>query len=344
MPSCDHAFEEFPFDDQVQAPFRVQPGLQRLRAGEATFSLLKPGSRHQREKMAVLSGMPQEAMQRVGGFDETKALDAACWLLAKDHPDAFTWDGERLTAAHVGVSWSHQHGVQVHAGGAFGLGDEIPRCLKALDPTWQRAGLLSLSIAEDLAIVDGTTGKVPWMCVALPSRWSPREKVGGHFAEIHQAVADNKVLMAAAEHLMRLVCKPDALRRYVWSVTDHPRLNAHPIATGHAPWLAAAFQTQRTGTYAATPTQAHGEPRSQEGPAAWFRHERQTFMPVPAIGQAVFAIRVDVQPMHRVVRNAWHARRLHDAIASMGEDVLRYRRLHLVRDDLLAWLDNHAKH
>jgi dimethylamine monooxygenase subunit A len=129
---------------------------------------------------------------------------------------------------------------------------------------------------------------------------------------------------------MRLVCRPERLERHVWSVTDHARLNAHPNVVHQGLWLPAAFMSQAAG--------APGD----QGPAAWFRAERQSFLPLPERSQAVFAIHVDVQPLHRVVHDAARAQRLHDAIASMSEAVLEYRRLREVRDVLLDWLDARA--
>jgi dimethylamine monooxygenase subunit A len=317
--------DTFAFDDEVQAPFRMQPGLKRVPDDRAQFTPLEPGSRHQREKLAVLSATAGDAMQTVAGFDARPALDAVCARIATEHPTCFTWDGEGLQASKLGVS-VRGDALHVDASGVFGLGDEIPRCLDALEPAWRRAGLLALALAEDLAIVDGGTGHVPWMCVALPSRWAPRDKVGRHFVEIHRPVADNATLLKAGEHLLRLVCRPERLERHVWSVTDHARLNAHPDVVHQGPWLPAAFTSQAAG--------APGD----HGPGAWFRAERQSFLPLPERTQAVFAIHVDVQPLHRVVHDAARARRLHDAIASMSEAVLDYRRLREVRSVLLAWL------
>ena len=45
----------FDFDVAVNPPFRMQPGLRRLAPGSAQLTPLAPGSRHQREKLAVLS-------------------------------------------------------------------------------------------------------------------------------------------------------------------------------------------------------------------------------------------------------------------------------------------------
>ena len=46
----------------VTAPFRMQPGLRRVAPGASQLTASAPGSRHLREKMAVLGGMPTQAL------------------------------------------------------------------------------------------------------------------------------------------------------------------------------------------------------------------------------------------------------------------------------------------
>jgi hypothetical protein len=314
----------FDFDAAVQAPFRMQPGLRRVPADTPQLTPLAPGSRHQREKLAVLGAWRDEALQAEPGFDATPALHGLCTHAAAEHPTQFTWSDGRAEAIGIGVGVDAAGDVVTSGPGAFGLGDELPRCIDALPRAWRLAGLLALAFAEDFAIVDGASGRIPWLAVALPSRWAPREKVGRHFAEVHAPVADSATLLAAGAHLMRLVCGADRWERFVWNVTDHPRLNAHPRFVDEAAWR-------------------HVDPTPDAvGAAAWFRSERQSFVPLPAIGQAVFTIGVDVVPLAEAIAPPGRARRLHDAIVSMTPAVLAYRRLDGVRAPLLAWLAERA--
>jgi dimethylamine monooxygenase subunit A len=317
--------ESFDFDAAVHAPFRMQPGLRRVRDGAPQLTPLAPGSRHQREKLAVLFALRDEAMLAAPGFDPEPALDALCTQAQAEHPGHFTFDGTRAIAPRLGVGVDAQSDVIAAKAGAFGLGDELPRCLESLPREWRRAGLLALAFAEDIAIVDGDTARIPWLCVALPSRWAPREKVGRHFAEVHAPVADSATLLVAGEHLMRLVCKSDRWERFVWNVTDHPRLNAHPRTIDHeAAWVGVDGLSALPG-------------------AAWFRSERQSFVPLPEHRQAAFLIGVDVVPLAAVIDRPERAQRLHDAIESMSPAVLAYRGLAVVRGPLLAWLDERAR-
>lgn len=308
----------FDFDAAVVAPFRMQPGLRRLAPGSTQLTPLGPGSRHQREKLAVLTAFWPQALLQRDGFDATAALAALCAHAATEHPGAWQWDGQRAHAMHLGTAADAQGQVEQTATGAFGLGDEVARCLHGLPAAWRLAGLLSLAFAEDFAIVDSSDGTIPWLAVALPSHWAPETKVGHHFATVHAPVADNTLLLKASESLMRLACGSERWERFVWNVTDHPRLHAHPARVGSERW-------QHTSV-----------------PQAWWRTERQTFIPVPAQNsgapQAIFTIHVQVQPLQDALTTPARARALHDAIQSMSPAVRAYRGLVAVQQPLLQWL------
>ncbi|HEY6086344.1 MAG TPA: heme-dependent oxidative N-demethylase subunit alpha family protein [Burkholderiaceae bacterium] len=313
----------FDFDSAVSTPFRMQPGLRRMADAATHLMPMAAGSRHQREKLAILSAQPEQALQVVAGFDASPAFHALAAHAAREHPQAFTWDGERACAPVLGVAVHGDHRVEEHASGSFGLGDEIGRCLRGLSPKWRLAGLLSLAFVEDFALVDGATGTLPWLAVALPSHWAPEDKVGRHFREVHAPVADNELLLRAGDHLMRMVCGPERWERFVWNVTRHPRLNAHPASVDHAPWPADAFADARA-------------------PSAWWRTERQTFIALPGRTQAVFTIQVQIEALGSAIDSAERAARLHDAVATMSDAVLAYRSLSTVRDPLLRWLATKA--
>ncbi|MBI5721078.1 MAG: DUF3445 domain-containing protein [Burkholderiales bacterium] len=331
----------FDFDAAVQAPFRMQPGLRRMAPGAAHLTPLAPGSRHQREKLAVLSAFAPQALLRRAGFDARPALHALARHAAAEHPQAFSWDGRRAEALllstavecdageaddRMGEAVEAQNAAETvrvvqMAPGRFGLGDEVARCLQGLPAGWRLAGLVALAFAEDFAIVDARDGTVPWLAVTLPSHWAPEEKVGRHFAAVHAPVADNALLLKASDSLVRLVSGADAgarWERFVWTVTDHPRLHAHPARLAHPRW------------------------RDTPVERAWWRTERQTFIPLPEMAQAIFTIEVALTPLAEAVADPARARALHAAIASMSEAVLAYRGLAGVREPLLACLAERA--
>ena len=312
--------EAFDFSFAVRSPFRMQPGLRRLSPTAAVLTPLRAGSRAQREKLAVLSAFPGEALLTTQGFDPMPALDALMRHATSTSPDALTWDGHRVEALHLGVAVDDQGRIHPTRSGDFGLGKELPTCLEGLAPEWRLAGLLSLIFAEDLAIVDGSSGSLNWMAVCLPSFWSPAEKIGRRFAEVHAPVADNGLLLTAAESLMRLVSGPDRWERFVWNVTPHPRLHGHPSRLDPRGWDL-------------TPVAS-----------AWWRTERQAFLPVAgSIGaQAVFTIRVEVTPLVQALRTAEQAQALRDALASQSAAVQAYRHLDGVALPLMDWLEEQA--
>src|SRR5512140_425402 len=190
----------FDFDAAVSAPFRMQPGLRRLPAGAPQLTPLAPGSRHQREKLAVLSAFAGQALLCRDGFDATPALHALCAHAAAERPDSLAWDGHRASALRLGTAVAGYE-VEQLAAGSFGLGDEVARCLRGLPPPWRLAGLLSLAFAEDFAIVDAADGTIPWLAVTLPSHWAPETKVGRHFIQVHAPVADNALIVSASAAL-----------------------------------------------------------------------------------------------------------------------------------------------
>lgn len=306
----------FDFEAAVTAPFRMQPGLRRLPAAATQLTPLAAGSRAQREKLAVLFAFAPQALCAREGFDDRPALAALCAEAARQCPAAWSWDGRTASARHLGVRVA-EGGAEQFAAGAFGLGDEVLRCVLAQAPPWRLPALLSLAFAEDFAIVDARDASVPWLAVALPSFWAPETKVGRHFAEVHAPVADGELIRRSGEALVALVAGGERWERFVWNVTDQPRLHAHPARTPRERW----------------PRQGGGEL-----PPAWWRTERQTFLPVPAARQCVFTIAVDVQPLAAAIDTPARAARLHAAVSTMSPAVLDYRGLTPVREPLLHWL------
>jgi hypothetical protein len=192
--------------------------------------------------------------------------------------------------------------------------------LAALDARMPAADAPELAYQEDFAVLDGETGTLPWLCVCVPSHWAPEEKVGLGFAALHAPVADNQLLVSSSMQLVQLVTGGDCWERFVWTVSPSPRYDQHPRRHTRTPW----------------PGASDPDAFAQ---SCWFRAERQTFFPVGGgTRQAMFTIRVMLQPLAEVVAEFGRARRLHDAIASMTDAVLAYKGLSPARAPLLRWL------
>lgn len=306
----------FDFEHAVGTPFRMQPGLRRLATGAAQLTPARPGSAHQREKLSVLSAFAGDALVQRDGFDPAPALHALCRHAAVEHPRSWQWDGRVALACGLGVGVDAVTGSAAqHTPGTFGLGDEVLRCLSSLAPAQRLTALLCLAFEEDFALVDAASATVPWMAVCLPSHWAPRDKVGRHFAAIHAPVPDADRLRQAGAALARLVAGDERWERFVWNVTDHPRLHAHPTRV---------------------PTQRWTERDPLSGRLrAWWRTERQTFLPIPDASQSLFLIHVQVRPLDEAVDTSQRAGALAQSLASMSPAVLAYRNLAAVRDELV---------
>ena len=302
----------------VTAPFRMQPGLRRLAPGAPQLTPLRPGQRVLREKLAVLAAFAPQALLAAPGFDAAPALAALCEHAAAEHPSAWRRQAGAWQAPLLG--WSLVGDEPRADGDAL---PEIGSCLSALPSAWRLPALLCLAFAEDFAVIDGGSARIPWLAVCLPSNWAPDEKVGRHFAEVHAPVADNQLLVSASDHLARLVTQADRWERFVWTITRHPRLHAHPDRVDPAPW---------------SPTATADELASR----AFFRTEHQTFIPVAGLHQAVFTIRVGLAPLAQALADPAQARQVHDALSTMSPSVLAYRGLTDARDRLLDWLARRA--
>jgi hypothetical protein len=184
------------------------------------------------------------------------------------------------------------------------------------------AAPLELAFEEDFAVLDGATGTLPWLCVCVPSHWAPEEKLGLDFAAVHGPVADNAALIAASRHLVGLATSGECWERFVWTLSPSGRHDQHPRRHARTPW----------------PVDSDDEAFARR---CWLRAERQTFFPVGrGTAQAVFSIRVMLQPLVDAVQKPEAAMRMRDSLGSMSAAVLDYKNLAAAREPLLRWLDS----
>jgi hypothetical protein len=193
--------------------------------------------------------------------------------------------------------------------------------IAAQAPWWRQSETpLELAFEENFAVLDGATGTLPWLCVCVPSHWAPEDKLGLDFAALHAPVADNAALLAASRQLVALATGGDCWERWVWTISPSARHDQHPRRHARTPWPS----TEDPDAFAG---------------GCWLRAERQVFLPVGrATRQAVFSIRVMLQPLTQAVSSPETAQRLHDSLASMSQAVLEYKNLAPAREPLLRWL------
>jgi hypothetical protein len=307
-----------PFDPaSIRAPFRMQPGLRRMAPGTPHLTPNQGDSPQLAAKLAVLTHHADQALCALPGFDDTAVIAALCRQARRDAPEALRERDDGGFDAPL-LGWS-LFGATNEVVGA-GL-PAIGTCLAALPARWRPTALLCLAFAEDFAVIDAASTRIPWLAVCLPSHWAPLDKLGRPFADVHAPVADNRLLLQAAEALARLVCSPDPWERFVWTLTPLASHDGHPGRQPAPPWPPAL---------------------DAEGIAdiAWLRTEHQTFIGMPGQAQAVFTILVELQPLRTAAPTCGRA--IHTALASMSPAVLDYRGLGPAHGRLLDWLARHG--
>ena len=150
------------------------------------------------------------------------------------------------------------------------------------------------------------------LAVAFPSGWPVRARGGATLAELHGPVADGERLRAATPALSEALLAKGPFVQHVWGLDPSGRLDRDPLAPD-------------------------AEPPSCPSPERWWlRVERQTTLPLPALGRALFCIRPYLVPLPALTAEQRGV--LRSAIASMSPEALRYKGVAEVRDALVAWL------
>lgn len=244
-------------------------------------------------------------------------------------PDLFLRD------AQAGAYADHKRAV-LGAMPARGLvGEADPAVLKAIaDAYAAQTGVrlaadtraLAEGLQEDFVILNDEADamRTRFLSVCFPSNWNPAEKLGLDFSAIHAPVADNALLQAGGRGIVDMAFRQARMLRHVWLLTPNGDLAQHP-ETRRTRWedaLAAADA-------------AHGRLIDQ----VFFRVERQTTLPLPALRRGVFFIRILVAPLADVLAvTPARASELAEALASMSEAVVAYRGMTAAGPQLIAEL------
>ncbi len=191
---------------------------------------------------------------------------------------------------------------------------------------------LAVGMQEDFVILHDeeeagtTTMRARFLSVCFPSNWAPAEKLGLDFAAIHAPVADNALLQTGARGIIDMAFRQAPMLRHVWLLTPNGDLAQHP-ETRRTRWEDALAAADAPG----------GSGRLLD--QVFFRVERQTTLPLPALRRGVFFIRVMAAPLAGVLAVApGRAIELCETLASMSEAVVAYRGMTAVRDRLCAEL------
>lgn len=180
--------------------------------------------------------------------------------------------------------------------------------LKKYDPSFiidaNRDGLvyhLTMNMQEDWVLfAPNKNGKLSAqiLSVHLPSGWNPKEKANMTFAEIHEPVADNSLIMKASDHIASTICNKGPYIRHVWAISNTGSLSRRPDLVP--------------------------EREDNNLDQLWFRCERQVTIPVE--GRAsLFLIRVYVLPLREVFQDLEKKKVIIDSINSMSDTVIDYK-------------------
>lgn len=240
-----------------------------------------------------------------------------------------------LRDAHVAAYAEHKRRVLGAAPARGHVGEADPDVLQAIADAYAAqtgvrlapdARALAEGLQEDFVILhdEADAMRTRFLSVCFPSNWNPAEKLGLDFSAIHAPVADNALLQAGGRGIIDMAFRQARMLRHVWLLTPNGDLAQHP-ETRRTRWEDALTAADVAG----------GRLTDQ----VFFRVERQTTLPLPALRRGVFFIRILVAPLADVLAVApARAGELAEALASMSEAVVAYRGMTAVRERLCAEL------
>jgi hypothetical protein len=303
----------------VRPPYLMRPDLVRLGRvdgavdpGPATLTRVDDERpRYLAERAARLRDVP-ERVRAVDPEADHDRLHAAGWALARElgreRPELLLLEGDRLILPDLGIVVERSGAVQ-SMGGVAGESAEVADALAArlasVPPALRPLEAIMSTLQEDLVVMrGGGEGRAAYLHVAFPSGWDPAARAGASFLALHDPVPESEALREAARAMVAAMIGKGPFVRYVWSVSEGLSLDRHP-ASRAAPAGAGA------AAGAASPL--------------GFRAERQTTVPLAALGMAAFLIRIYVAPLEAVVAEPSRREALASALASMSPAVRRYK-------------------
>jgi len=163
---------------------------------------------------------------------------------------------------------------------------------------------IAMQVQEDLTIMCQRGGNhwLAWTHVCLPSHWSPAQKIGMSFAQIHQPVAGMAPMNQKQDaYMQQMIDAEQGLVRFVWGLQRDDGLNQHP---------------------------GKGIPRIDHNhPPKYVRVERQTLWGFPQVDAALFTIRPYLLNFQSICSTPELASPLAAALAGMTAEQLEYKGL-----------------
>ncbi len=181
---------------------------------------------------------------------------------------------------------------------------------------------LSFCIPEDFALVRLCDNQaiLALASIFFPNHWSPSEKFGKNFLEVHAPIPNMDKINASHIALLKASLKQDQPKvRFAWGIATDSRLNHHPI-----PPLGISQDVW------------HGRSPTMDGPL-YTRVERQVLAGIPHTDLVYFSIRTyftDFSEMNHEDLDCIRA-----CILDMDEAILNYKGLFHCKDLILNRLE-----
>jgi dimethylamine monooxygenase subunit A len=170
----------------------------------------------------------------------------------------------------------------------------------------------------DLLMLRGSASEQPKLvagCVCFPSSWSLEEKIGHPLDFIHKPVVTLNEQFASPIQQFLARMKPGiSWERINWGLSRSPELNQHP---------------------------ARELPRLDENVAledVWFRAEYQSLVVLPQSHGILFGIRVVIEPMKELRKDAEFVEGMTRALRTMPEAIAAYKGLSTARERIVSLL------
>jgi len=284
--------------------------------------------RHPFEVKPALERMCQSGQMKGSHFAVDERLPAyqamkQSRLLQADERTGQAGEPDQKVLEAIANEYERQTGLKINANAA--------RFSGTLSQT------LSQTLAEDFVILHDEPGRgfvVRYLSVCFASNWRPAQKLNLGFTQIHAPIPHNDRLLAARPGIEKIAFRQSPMVRYVWLLSPTTDLWQNPDDRG-LNWGQVLERAQENSK--------DDDPKGDDSigilSSVCLRVERQTTMPLPAIGRAVFFIRVLVCPLLEVLQmDETRAKVLSEAMATMSPEFAKYRGMEAVRWPIVAAL------
>lgn len=255
----------------------------------------------------------------------------ACESLATHYPAYFSFDGDRLVNQLLGLSAR----LDFEALRVVAL-DRVRALLPGGDRLYAEFDLVGASLLDYLALQTQEDWAVAalepesrreWLAaihLSFPNHWSPADKVGRPFIEVHRPVAGIEPLLKAAPSLIDTMIFKGPWERFAWGISTDTVLNHHPENPDDP--------ARRLDDYSVAAV----------GAGTYMRIERQALKGFPEQAGALFLIRTYFRPVAEVARHPAEREALANAIRAMKPESLVYKGLTRLQTPLVEYLSGAA--